>query len=122
MNTFQLSVVSPEAVVWSGDAELVIARTTEGDLGVAANHEPTMTALGTGSAIIDTGSERITMAIHGGFLQVFRNQVTLLTDRAELAEGDEEAARAVAAELRKQEEEGEGAEATETPQPGESSA
>ena len=111
MNTFQLSVVSPEAVVWSGEAELVIARTTEGDLGVAAHHEPTMAALGTGSAVIDTGSERITMAIHGGFLQVFRNQVTLLTDRAELAEGDEEAARAVAAELRKQEEEGEGPEA-----------
>ena len=41
------------------------------------------------------GGERITLAIHGGFLQILRNEVTLLTDRAEIVEGD----RAQAAEL-----------------------
>ncbi len=102
--SFQVDVVSPEAVVWSGEAELVTARTTEGDIGIMAGHEPTMAALATGSAEIHAGSETVTVAVHGGFLQIFRNQVTLLSDRAEIVEGDAEAARAQAQELRLAEE------------------
>jgi F-type H+-transporting ATPase subunit epsilon len=90
--------------VWSGEAELVTARTTEGDIGIMAGHEPTMAALATGSAEIHTGSDKITVAVHGGFLQIFRNQITLLSDRAEVVEGDAEAAREQAQELRRAEE------------------
>jgi F-type H+-transporting ATPase subunit epsilon len=94
--TFQLEVVSPESIVWSGRAEMLITRTTEGEIGILADHEPTMAALATGSAVITAeGGERVTLAIHGGFLQILRNEVTLLTDRAEIADGD----RAAAAEL-----------------------
>ena len=98
--TFKLEVVSPESIVWSGDAELLVTRTTEGEIGVLANHEPTMAALSTGSSVITAadGSE-ITLAIHGGFLQIFRNEVTLLTDRAEIAEGDADQAKELAAAL-----------------------
>lgn len=103
--TFQVDVVSPESVVWSGEATLVTARTTEGDIGIMAGHEPTMAALATGSAEIQTaGSEKVTVAVHGGFLQIYRNQVTLLSDRAEVVEGDAEAARAQAEVLRETEE------------------
>ena len=102
--SFHVDVVSPESVVFSGEAELVTARTTEGDIGIMAGHEPTMAALATGSAEILSGSERITVAVHGGFLQVFRNQVTLLSDRAEIVEGDADAARAQAQTLRAAEE------------------
>ena len=102
--SFQVDVVSPESVVWSGTAELVTARTTEGDIGIMAGHEPTMAALATGSAEIHTGSDRITVAVHGGFLQIFRNQVTLLSDRAEVVEGDADAARAQALTLREEQE------------------
>ena len=49
---FQLDVVSPEATVWSGEAEFLVARTTEGEIGVLADHEPTMAALATGSAAL----------------------------------------------------------------------
>jgi len=92
---FTLEVVSPEAVVWSGQAEMLVTRTTEGEIGILADHEPTMAALSTGSTVITAeGGEKVTLAIHGGFLQVLHNQVTLLTDRAEVAEGGrEEAAR-----------------------------
>ena len=38
--TFQVDIVTPESVVWSGQAEMVSARTTEGDIGVLADHEP----------------------------------------------------------------------------------
>ena len=101
---FQVDVVSPEAVVWSGEAELVIARTTEGDIGIMAEHEPTMAVLATGSASIQTGTETVTVAVHGGFLQIYRNQVTLLSDRAAIVEGDVEEARARADALRQAEE------------------
>jgi F-type H+-transporting ATPase subunit epsilon len=94
--TFLLEVVSPESIVWSGRAEMLVTRTTEGEIGILADHEPTMAALSTGSSVITAeGGERVTLAIHGGFLQILRNEVTLLTDRAEIVEGD----RAAAAEL-----------------------
>lgn len=108
---FRVDVVSPEAVVWSGEAELVIARTTEGDIGVMADHEPTMATLATGSAEIHTGTEKVIVAVHGGFLQVYMNQVTLLSDRAEVVEGSAEEAREKAAELRVVEEESQAEEA-----------
>jgi F-type H+-transporting ATPase subunit epsilon len=101
--SFQLSIVSPEAVVWSGSAEMLVARTTEGEIGILADHEPTMAALATGSAEIHSGGSVITLAVHGGFLQVFGNEVTLLTDRAEIAPGDKTTARELAQALAEQE-------------------
>lgn len=102
---FHLDVVSPEAIVWSGEAEMLTTRTTEGEIGILADHEPTMAALATGSSEIHAaGGDTITLAIHGGFLQVFRNEVTLLTDRAEIAEGDRDQARELARALAEVEE------------------
>jgi len=96
-NTFKLQVVSPEEIVWSGEAEMLVTRTTEGEIGILADHEPTMAALATGSTVVHAvGGDRISIAIHGGFLQVDHNEVTLLTDRAVLAEGDADSARELA--------------------------
>ena len=99
MASFQVDVVSPEAIVWSGEAEFVSARTSEGDIGILADHEPTMAVLATGAAVIHHGTSQTTIAVHGGFLQIYRNQVTLLSDRAEVAEGDADAVRAAAGAL-----------------------
>lgn len=88
--SFQLDVVSPEATVWSGEAEFVVARTTEGEIGVLADHEPLLAALTTGAVIVEHGSSKTTIGVHGGFLQVLGNQVTLLTDRAQVSEGSRE--------------------------------
>ena len=97
--TFQVDIVTPEAVVWSGEAEMLLARTTEGDIGVLADHEPTMAALATGAVTIRHGGESTSAGLHGGFLQIYRNQVTLLTDSAKLADGGVEDARRAAAAL-----------------------
>ena len=98
--TFRLEVVSPEAVVWSGEAEMLVTRTTEGEIGILADHEPTMAALATGSTVITPeAGDRVTLAMHGGFLQIAAGRVTLLTDRAEVVEGDAESARLLAAEM-----------------------
>jgi F-type H+-transporting ATPase subunit epsilon len=98
--SFQVDIVTPEAVVWSGEAEMLLARTTEGDIGVLADHEPTMAALATGAVTIRHGNELTSAGLHGGFLQIYRNQVTLLTDSAKLADGGAEDARRAAAALR----------------------
>ena len=90
---FRLQVVSPEEIVWAGEAEMLVTRTTEGEIGILADHEPTMAALATGSTVVHAvGGDKISIAIHGGFLQIDHNEVTLLTDRAVLAEGDAAAA------------------------------
>ena len=98
--TFQVDIVTPEAVIWSGEAEMLLARTTEGDIGILADHEPTMAALATGAVTIHHGDTVTAAGLHGGFLQIYKNQVTLLTDSAKLTEGGLEAARETAAALR----------------------
>lgn len=96
---FRVDVVSPEATVWSGDATIVVARTPEGELGIMADHEPLMGALATGPVEIEAETgERTTIGVHGGFIQVLENQVTLITDRAQVTT-DTAQAREVAAEL-----------------------
>lgn len=104
---FRLRVISPESVVWSGEAEMLVTRTSEGEIGILADHEPTMAALATGSTVVHRpGGEKITMAIHGGFLQIAGNEVTLLTDRAVISEGDVEEARQLARAMASEEEPG----------------
>jgi len=101
--SFHVDIVTPEAVIWSGEAEMVTARTTEGDLGILADHEPTMGALATGAVQIHHEGGVTSAGIHGGFLQIFRNEVTLLTDWARLTDGGLEEAREAAAALRSEE-------------------
>jgi F-type H+-transporting ATPase subunit epsilon len=104
-NTFHVDIVTPEAVIWSGEADMVTARTTEGDIGILANHESTMAALATGAVQVHHDGGITSAGLHGGFLQIYRNTVTLLTDWARMTEGGLEEAREAAADLRTQVEE-----------------
>jgi F-type H+-transporting ATPase subunit epsilon len=104
---FHVDVVSPESTVCSGEATVVVARTPEGELGIMADHEALMGALATGPVEIESPTgERTTFGVHGGFIQVLDNQVTLITDRAQIA-ADSAAARVTAAELAEAEAEAE---------------
>jgi len=99
-NTFHLDVVSPEAVLWSGEAVMLITRTTEGEMGVLAHHQPLMASLVPWSAeITPAAGPNVTLAVRGGFLQVGANRVTVLTDMARPVEGDVEEARRAAAAM-----------------------
>jgi len=105
--TVRLQIVSPEAVVWTGEAEMLVTRTSEGEIGILAGHEPTMAALATGSTVVHAaGGETVTVAIHGGFLQIAGDEVMLLTDRAVLAEGDADEARELARAMASEEDGG----------------
>ncbi len=99
-NTFHLDIVSPEEVLWSGEAVMLITRTTEGEMGVLAHHQPLMASLVPWSAeITPAAGPRVTLAVRGGFLQIGGNRVTVLTDMAKQIDGDVEEARRVAAAM-----------------------
>jgi F-type H+-transporting ATPase subunit epsilon len=83
--TLQIELVSAEARVWSGNASRVIIRTTEGDLGILTNHEPTLALLAPGQLRIVTESGETVLAdVEGGFLSVDHNRVTVVSDTASL--------------------------------------
>lgn len=84
----QVQVVSPERILWSGDAELVTARTVEGgDITFLTGHAPFVGALETGKVTVrPDGGDDVFFAVHGGFVEVSADNVSLLTDVAEHAE------------------------------------
>ena len=101
---FRVDVVSPETTVWSGEATFVVARTPDGEIGIMADHEPLLAALVTSAVTVEAvDGSRTTIGVHGGFLQVLRNQVTLLTDRAQISTGGKEQAAQLAENLAAQE-------------------
>jgi F-type H+-transporting ATPase subunit epsilon len=86
---FEVFLVTPEREVWSGQATIVIARGTEGEVGVQAGHTPMLLQLGISPLFIQTEQERIAAAIDGGFLHVVSSgmdtRVDILAEHAELS-------------------------------------
>ena len=85
--SLRIELVSPEKIVYEGDAELVIARTSDGEIGCQPGHVPFVGNLVSSVvrvALSDGGVQRI--AVHSGFVEVSDNHVALLCDVAELAE------------------------------------
>ncbi len=82
-----VELVSPERVLFSGDAEMVTARTVDGgDIAFLSNHAPFLGALDIGAVKIKTNGDEKMAAVHGGFVHVREDTVILLSDVAELAE------------------------------------
>jgi F-type H+-transporting ATPase subunit epsilon len=83
--TVQVELVSVERPLWSGDATMVIARTTEGELGILPGHAPLLGALAPGGVvrIQQEGEEELAFAVHGGFLSVTEDGVSVLAEVAE---------------------------------------
>jgi F-type H+-transporting ATPase subunit epsilon len=98
MATMHVELVSVERALWSGDANAVYARTTEGELGILPGHTPLLGALAPGWIVrIDRADEdELKVAVHGGFLSVRKDGVSVLAEIAELAD-DIDASRARAA-------------------------
>jgi F-type H+-transporting ATPase subunit epsilon len=66
-----VSLVTPERVVWSGEARLVVARGVEGDVGVLVNHAPLLIRLAIGPLrILREGEEEVSAVVDGGFMHV----------------------------------------------------
>ena len=88
MAEMTVEVVAVERRIWSGEATFVFARTTEGEIGVLPGHEPTLAQLQEAGVVrVDTtDGNSITAAVHGGFLSISPEGVTVLAEIAELSE------------------------------------
>jgi F-type H+-transporting ATPase subunit epsilon len=85
--TQQVELVAVDHEVWSGEAEVVNARTLEGEIGILPGHAPLLGVLADGAVVrIETGGEEIRAAVHGGFLSVTDEGVQILAERAELSD------------------------------------
>jgi F-type H+-transporting ATPase subunit epsilon len=80
-----VSVVSADRQVWSGEATMVVARTVDGEIGILVGHEPLL-------AILSSGEVRVTLAdgskivaqADDGFLSVANDEITIVAGKAEL--------------------------------------
>lgn len=79
--------VSADRVVWSGEAQNVIAKTTDGDIGILPGHEPVMSLLEPGGVeIICPEGKREVIAVDGGFISVAQGRVSVLSEFARIGE------------------------------------
>jgi F-type H+-transporting ATPase subunit epsilon len=96
--SFQVELVSPEAITYQGEAEMVIARTVGGgDIAFQPGHVPFIGVLAVWSVdVIRPEGDRDTFAVHRGFVQVAGTKISILSDVSESA-GDIDVERARAA-------------------------
>lgn len=89
MAEMTVELVAVERRLWSGKAKYVIAQTTEGEIGILPGHEPVLGQLVEGGVVMvtTTDDEHFGAAVHGGFLSVTAETVSVLAESAEL--GDE---------------------------------
>jgi len=82
-----VALVVPDRELWSGEARTVIAKTTEGDIGVLTGHAPVFGVLAEGSLveILSDDAEPVRAAVSGGFLSVADDRVSILAAHAQLA-------------------------------------
>lgn len=92
----QVELVAADRLVWSGEASMVIARTTEGDLGILPGHAPMLSLLVHGVVDVTTTSgETWVAAVDEGFLSVANDRISILAEHAQMShEVDLEKARA----------------------------
>jgi F-type H+-transporting ATPase subunit epsilon len=85
-STVPFKLVTPTELIFEGDAELVIAVTTEGEEGILPRHAPFLAALKPGvlraNIVEDSASSRLELATSEGFMQALPDRVTVLVDEA----------------------------------------
>ena len=99
MTPFHLKIVTPDGLIFDGQAEELVVRTTSGDLGILAGHINCVAPLGMGRATVIIDGKRKFAACIGGMVSVVNGEVTLVPTTFEWAESID-AARAEASQAR----------------------
>lgn len=83
----QVELVAADRTVWTGEADMVIARTADGDVGILVDHAPLLGTLADGAVLVRRhGADPVAAVVHGGFLSVADNRVGILAEEADLAQ------------------------------------
>lgn len=86
MASLQVELVSADRLVWSGEASMIIARTSEGDVGILPGHAPLLSVMLDGVVdVTTTDGETWIAAVDAGFLSVADDRVSVLAEHAEMA-------------------------------------
>src|ERR1022692_2160330 len=90
-STLKLEIVTPEAMVYSEDVDMVTLPGSEGEMGIFPMHVPLMTQLTAGEVTVRKGGQDFFLAVGDGFVEVTGDHVSILTDMAIKAENIDEA-------------------------------
>jgi F-type H+-transporting ATPase subunit epsilon len=83
----RVELVAADQLVWSGEASFVLARTTDGEIGILPRHAPVLSVLVESAVMIrGDGGDTQFAAVDGGFLSVADNRVSILSEQAMLAD------------------------------------
>jgi F-type H+-transporting ATPase subunit epsilon len=77
----KVSVISPEAVLFEGETDSVVAPAYDGEVGILTGHAPLMALLGNGQLRLGQGGGR-SFTVSGGFMQVVNDNVRVVTEKA----------------------------------------
>lgn len=99
---FQVKIITPDRIFYTGEAEMIEFTTSSGQIGVYKKHIPLTTVLAPGAVIIHEAEGEKIAAVHAGFAEILPEQVTLLAEIAEWAE-EIDVSRAEAARQRAEE-------------------
>ena len=99
MRAFPIEIVTPDGMAYSGMAESLLVRTTDGDVEILAAHADFLASLGVGRARITEGGESKLASVAGGFISVKNGEVKMVATTFEFAE-DIDLARAEAAKAK----------------------
>ena len=84
--SMQVELVAADRLVWSGEAAMVLARTTEGDVGVLPDHAPMLSLMVDGVVQVTTADDEVWVAaVDAGFLSVAANRISILAEQAEMS-------------------------------------
>jgi F-type H+-transporting ATPase subunit epsilon len=79
----RVTVISPEAAMFDGEADAVVAPAYDGEVGILPNHAPFMTLVGEGTLVVRRGESSSRFLIRGGFLQVVDNRVRVVAEHVQ---------------------------------------
>jgi F-type H+-transporting ATPase subunit epsilon len=86
MAELNVSVVAVDRKIWVGAAKSIVAKTTEGEIGIMPGHEPMLSLLVDGLVRIEpVDGEKVVVAVHGGFAAMDSDNVRILAETAELS-------------------------------------
>lgn len=91
-STLRLEIVTPEAITFSEDVEMVTLPGVEGEMGIFPQHVPVMTQVVPGEISVRKTGKEVFLAVGEGFVDISGDRVSILTDMAILADNIDEAA------------------------------